>query len=115
MASMAHPIFSLSTKPDTRILRYAHDDVAIEIRLSSKGLATTFGKDVLIYVISKLMHMRSQGEEIGQVVRVTTHDLLVSTNRNTGGIIYQRLEDALDRLAGTRIKTNIVTGDDRSV
>ncbi len=111
MASMAHPIFSLATKPDTRILRYTHDDVVVEIHPSSKGLATIFDKDVLIYCISKLMHLKNQGEEIGPVVRITTHDLLVSTNRNTGGIIYQRLEDALDRLAGTRIKTNIATGD----
>ena len=47
-------------------------------------------------------------------LRVTAHDLLVATNRNTGGIIYERLEDALDRLAGTRIKTNIATGDEVS-
>jgi plasmid replication initiation protein len=114
MASMAHPIFSLSTKPDKRILRYLHDDVVIEIHPSSKGLATIFDKDVLIYVISKLMHMKNSGQEIGPVVRLTTHDLLVSTNRNTGGIIYQRLEDALDRLAGTRIKTNVATGDEVS-
>jgi hypothetical protein len=60
------------------------------------------------------MHMKNQGEEIGPVVRITTHDMLVSTNRNTGGIIYERLEDALDRLAGTRIKTNIATGDEVS-
>jgi len=114
MASMAHPIFSLATKPDKRVLRYTHDDVVVEIHPSSKGVATIFDKDVLIYVISKLMHMRNQGEEIGPVVRITTHDMLVSTNRNTGGIIYKRLEDALDRLAGTRIKTNIATGDEVS-
>ena len=48
------------------------------------------------------------------MVRITTHDLLVSTNRNTGGIVYERLEHALDRLAGTRIKTNIETGDEKS-
>jgi plasmid replication initiation protein len=111
MASMAHPIFSLSTKPETRVLKYKHDDVIVEIHPSSKGLATIFDKDVLIYATSKLMHKKNQGEEIGPVVRITTRDLLVATNRNTGGIIYQRLEDSLDRLAGTRIKTNVATGD----
>ena len=109
---MAHPIFSLSTKPETRILKYKHEDVIVEIHPSSKGLATIFDKDVLIYCISKLMHSKNQGEEIGPVVRITTHDLLVSTNRNTGGIIYERLEDTLDRLAGTRIKTNVATGEE---
>lgn len=114
MASMAHPIFSLATKPELRVLKYRHEDVVVEIHPSSKGLATIFDKDVLIYATSKLMHKKNQGEAIGPVVRITTHDLLVATNRNTGGIIYQRLEDALDRLAGTRIKTNIATGEDIS-
>lgn len=31
MASMEHPIFSLSTKPDTRVLRYEHRDVVVKI------------------------------------------------------------------------------------
>jgi hypothetical protein len=114
MASMSHPIFSLSTKPETRILRYENDSAFVEIHPSSKGLATIFDKDVLIYCTSKLMHRRNQGEAIGPTVRITTHDLLVSTNRNTGGIVYERLEHALDRLAGTRIKTNIETGDEKS-
>ncbi len=114
MASMAHPVFSLSTKPETRILRYVNDGTVVEIHPSSKGLATIFDKDVLIYCVSKLMHRRNQGEAIGPTVRITTHDLLVSTNRNTGGIVYERLEHALDRLAGTRIKTNIETGDEKS-
>lgn len=114
MASMAHPIFSLSTRPETRILKYVHDEVTVEIQPSAKGLATIFDKDVLIYAISKLMHRRNHDQAIGQVVRITTHDLLVATNRNTGGISYERLEQTLDRLAGTRIKTNIATGDEIS-
>lgn len=113
MASMAHPVFSLSTKPDMRTLRYETDGQFVEIQPSAKGLATIHDKDLLIYCVSKLMHRRNQGEAIRQVVRITTHDFLVSTNRRTGGIVYERLEDALDRLAGTRIKTNIETGDEK--
>jgi len=114
MASMAHPIFSLSTHPDMRILRYASGETFVEIQPSARGLATIFDKDILIFCISQLMDRRNRGEPIGPVVRITTHDLLVSTNRQTGGITYKRLEYALDRLAGTRIKTNIVTGDEVS-
>src|ERR1700704_116904 len=58
------------------------------------------------------MHRKNNGEAIGPIVRITTHDLLVSTNRNTGGVSYERLEDTLDRLAGTRIKTNVATGEE---
>ena len=103
---MAHPIFSLSPRPEMRTLRYEQGETIVEIHPSSKGLASIFDKDILIYCISKLMHRKNRGEDIKQVVRITTHDLLVATNRNTGGIVYERLEHALDRLAGTRIKTN---------
>src|SRR6516225_11659041 len=75
MASMAHPIFSLSTKPEARILRYENDGVIVEIHPSSKGLATIFDKDILIYAVSKLTHRYNQGEKIGPNVRITTHDL----------------------------------------
>ena len=112
MASMGHPIFSLATHPDMRTLRYENDQTIIEIHPSSKGLATIFDKDILIYCISKLMYRQNRGATIGQVVRITAHDLLVATNRQTGGITYERLENALDRLAGTRIKTNITTGNE---
>lgn len=111
MASMGYPIFSLANA-DMRTLRYEFDQTIIEILPSSKGLATIFDKDILIYCISKLMDRQNRGAPIGQVVRITTHDLLVSTNRQTGGITYERLEEALDRLAGTRIKTNITTGSE---
>src|SRR3546814_9220501 len=41
MASLEHPDFSLSTKPDNRMRRYEHNGNVIEIIPSGKGLATT--------------------------------------------------------------------------
>ena len=38
MASMEHPIFSLSTKPETRELVYEHDGNRLEIIPSVRGL-----------------------------------------------------------------------------
>ena len=35
----------------------------------------------------------------------------VATNRETSGDAYRRLTEAFERLAGTRITTNIVTGE----
>ena len=114
MASMAHPIFSLSPQPEMRTLRYVNEKTIVEIQPSAKGLATIFDKDILIYCISKLMHAKNKGDAIKSTVRITTHDMFVATNRSGGGVSYQRLEHALDRLAGTRIKTNIVTGEEVS-
>ncbi len=111
MASMEHPIFSLSTKPETRPLKYTHGENSLEIIPSALGLPTVFDKDVLIYCISKLVAMQDDGRDIGPCIRLTTHDLLVQTNRPTNDLGYERLAPALDRLKGVTIKTNIKTGD----
>ncbi len=111
MASMEHPIFSLSTKPETRPLKYTHGENSLEIIPSVLGLPTVFDKDVLIYCISKLVDMKDNGQSIGPCIRLTTHDLLVQTNRPTNNLGYERLAPALDRLKGVTIKTNIKTGD----
>ena len=115
MASMEHPLFSLSTKPETRELSYEHDGNRLEIIPSVRGLPTVFDKDILIYCISKLMHMKNLGRPIGPKVRLTTHDLLVATNRPTNNLGYERLEYALERMAGTVIKTTLETGDEATV
>src|ERR1700761_7029004 len=107
MASMEHPIFSLATKPDTRVLRYEHKNVAVEIAPSVRGLATIFDKDILIYCISQLMSKKNAGEPLAQTLHLNAHDLLVWTNRETSGDAYRRLKEAFERLAGTRITTNI--------
>lgn len=110
MASMEHPIFSLSTKPDTRARLYEHNGKTIEIKPSVDGLATVHDRDVLIYCISQLMVAINRGEEVSQNVRFKAYDLLVATNRNTAGTGYAQLKAALERLAGTRISTNLITG-----
>ena len=110
MASMEHPMFSLSTRPDLRILSYSHNGVDITVTPSVRGLATQFDKDILIYCISQLMAALNAGREVTRHVRLTAHDLLVATNRETSGDGYQRLRDAFERLAGTRITTNMQTG-----
>ena len=55
LASMEHPIFSLSTRPDRRILSYTHNDTEITVTPSVKGRATIFDADILIFCISQLM------------------------------------------------------------
>lgn len=110
MASMEHPLFSLSTRPDRRILNYIHNGVEVTVVPSVKGLATLFDKDILIYCISQLMAAINAGREVSRHVRLTAHDLMVATNRDTSGDGYARLREAFERLAGTRITTNMETG-----
>lgn len=113
LASMEHPLFSLSTKPDMRHLEYRNGTNRLKIVPSGAGLPTVFDKDILIFCVSQLMHRKNRGEEIGKTVRFSARELLIATNRKTGGIEYQRLESAFQRLIGTTFQTDIETGNRR--
>ncbi|RUQ34614.1 MAG: RepB family plasmid replication initiator protein [Candidatus Competibacteraceae bacterium] len=110
MASMEHPVFSLSTKPDMRVLHYEHNGNTITIKPSYDGLPTIHDKDVLLYCASYLRAAIARGHTPSRTLRFTALDLLVSTNRLTNGRSYERFKAALERLSGTRIQTNIKTG-----
>lgn len=112
MVLMEHPFYSLSKKPDMGVRRYDHNGNWVEIKPSYKGLATIYDKDILIYCISQIMHKIRKGETVSPRVRINTHDLLIFTNRGTAGKDYAALVAAIDRLSGTRISTNIRTGDE---
>ena len=112
MASMAHPIFSLSTKPDHQARRYEDESGKnyVEVRPSSDGLATIHDRDILIYCISQVIAALNEGRAVQRVVRLKAYDLLKATNRVTDGRGYKALRAALIRLQGTQIETNISTG-----
>jgi plasmid replication initiation protein len=109
MASMEHPVFSLSTKPDTRTLHYENNGKSITIFPSTLGLATIHDKDILIYCASYLRAAINQGEQPSRIIRFTAYDFFFSTNRLTTGRAYQLFKDALNRLRGTVINTSIKT------
>lgn len=111
IATMEHPVFSLATRPDRRILNYTHNGTEITVTPSVRGLATIHDKDILIFCISQLMAGLNMGRAVGRTLTLRAHDLLVASNRETSGDAYRRLRDAFERLAGTRITTNITTGD----
>lgn len=109
MASMEHPLFAMKAG-DTRTRIYEHNGNTVTVSPNVVGCATIHDKDVWIYCISALVAAKNKGEKISRSVRFTVYDLLVSTNKPLGGDGYRRLREALDRLAGTRIITNIATG-----
>lgn len=115
MHQMEHPFYALSKKPETTIRRYEHNSHWLEITPSVKGLATIYDKDILIYCISQIMARLKAGEAVSQRVRINSRDLLIFTNRGTSGRDYMALVEALDRLEGTRIRTNIMTGDEEQI
>jgi plasmid replication initiation protein len=110
LGTMEHPVFSLATRPDRRILTYEHNGVEITVTPSVKGRATIFDKDILIFCTSQLMAALNLGKPISRTLQLTAHDLLLATGRDRSGDGYRRLRDAFERLAGTRITTNLTTG-----
>ena len=111
MASMSYPFFSLSKKRDLRNLEYQNGDVRITVKPNTDGLPTIFDKDVLLYCGSLLMKEINEGRVPTRTLRISARDLLVATNRRTGGDSYAYLKKALDRLRGVTVKTNIKTNN----
>ena len=67
LASLEHPLFSLATRPDRRILHYTHNDVAVTVTPSVRGRATIFDADILIFCISQLMAALNAGRVCGHL------------------------------------------------
>jgi plasmid replication initiation protein len=108
MASMEHPFYSLSKKPDREVRRYEHNGKWIEFRPSIKGLPTIYDKDLIIYAISHLVAGVEDGEEIPKTVEIDPYSFFLFTQRGTGGRDYKALCDSLDRIDGTRYRTNVL-------
>ncbi len=110
---MEHPLFALRAG-DKRVRVYERNGATITVKPGHDGCATIHDKDLWIYCISQLVEAINRGRtDVGRVVRITGYDFLVATNRRTDGDSYKRMGDALARLSGTRIETNIATGGRR--
>lgn len=108
MASMEHPFYSLSKKPDREPRRYTKGNNWIEFRPSIKGLPTIYDKDLIIYAISQVIAKTEAGHPAPKKVEIDPYAFLVFTQRGTGGRDYEALCDSLDRLDGTRFRTNVL-------
>jgi len=112
MASMEHPIYSLSKKPEKEVEPIEYNDTKIEFRASEKGFPTIYDKDLIIYAISQViaeMGEPKEGEEPPEPPREIEFDpidFLMFTERSTGGRAYDALVDCADRLHGSAFRTN---------
>src|SRR3546814_20897664 len=94
---------------------YKTESVSIEIGPGPRVVATSYDKEVLLYIASLLVSKLDAGEAVAQDFNFTAHDLFRVTGVNGSARSYSRLSDALERLQGTQIKTNIEAGDRKSV
>lgn len=112
LASMEHPLFALKAG-DTRTRQYEHNGNSVTVSPNVVGCATIHDKDVWIYCISSLISAQNKGDPISRTLHFTAYDFLKATNRTTSGRDYLRLKETFNRLAGTRIITDIRTGGRR--
>src|SRR5687767_3873570 len=106
--TMEHPFFTLSTKPDYRVVEYCMGGVRITLTPHAiLGLPTMMDKDILLYVGSLLMAEVNAGRIPPKTVRFSAHDLMVTTNRETNGKAYRLLRNAFERMTGCLIATDI--------
>lgn len=109
VVSMEHPLFALRAG-NHKVRSYKNGDTTVIVKPGHDGCATIHDKDIWIYCISQLMEAFNRGrQDVSRVVKFTAYDFLVTTNRDTSGRAYIRMGDALSRLSGTRIETNIET------
>ncbi|MCC2981680.1 replication initiator protein A [Sphingomonas sp. IC4-52] len=107
---MAFPFFALAKSAWMKPLTYHHGPVSIEVRPSANGVATIYDKEIVLYIASLMAAKLEAGEQVEQDFVFTAHDLFSVTGSNHSARSYQRLSEALERLQGTQIKTNIEAG-----
>ena len=105
--------FSLSAG-DMKARRFVLDGQFFEITPSATGLPTVRDKDVLIYCVSWLANalFDERHNDLSRNLRFTARDFLDFSKRGIGGAQYDGLAQALDRLAGSKITTNIRPPDE---
>ena len=100
--------FSLSAG-DMKARRFDLDGQFFEITPGATGLPTMRDKDVWLYCVSWLANAMfdERHKDLSRNLRFTARDFLDFSKRGNGGAQYDGLVQALDRLAGSKIKTNI--------
>jgi plasmid replication initiation protein len=109
---MLHSFFALEAKR-TDPIQYRAGGVDIVVQGTKSGIATINDKELLVYICSIASQKLVRGEPVSQKFRFTAHDFFSVTGKTPGGKTYLYFASALERLQGTQIKTNIVTGGRR--
>lgn len=107
---MAFPFFALTKIAQMKALEYRIGNVSIEVRPSASGVATIYDKEIVLYIASLMVSKMEAGQAIEQDFTFTAHDFFRVTGTSSSARSYERLSDALERLQGTQIRTNIEAG-----
>lgn len=110
--SMQDPFFSLDRDlvREDRVYRGRKGQTLIEISNNEKyGMPTQWDKDILLFCASQIVAHADSGV-YSPKVETTPYALLKAIGKSTGGTEYDWLDEALNRLMTTKIKTNLISG-----
>lgn len=107
-AVMAYQFFHLDRT--TRNWPIEYDDGKVKITVTGEAIATMYDLEILIYIVSLMAQKMERGELVDKTFKFSAGDFFRVAGVSGGGSAYQRIEGALDRLQGTKIRTNIRTG-----
>jgi len=109
--TMEHQIYGLSKAKVFKKFTYEHNGNTLEVKPSTDGIPLMKDKNILIYAASQLATAMNKGRTPQRTIKMTVFDFLKATNKGTGGEDYYQFMRSLDRLNGTTLKTNILTGN----
>lgn len=112
--TMEFPIFALKEGLKDQLV-FEQGGNRIQVFPGFHGRATQDDKDLLVYCASQLVKAANEGKKIERTVRITAAEYLKATGRKTSGRDYMRFATSLERLAGTRLQTNIKTNGQREI
>lgn len=110
-AIMAYQFFHLDRTVRNWPIEY--DDGKVKITVTGEAIATMYDLEVLIYIVSLMAQKMERGEPVDRTFKFVAGDFFRVAGVS-GGSAYRRIEGALDRLQGTKIRTNILTGGERT-
>jgi plasmid replication initiation protein len=111
---MERPFFSLAKRKRLEPIEYRVGDVWVHVEASaSRGMATIWDADILLWAGSQLVEARAKGLKTSPWLRGVPYQMLKFMDRGTRPDDYDRLFAALGRLQGTNVTTNIRQGDRR--
>lgn len=110
---MEFPFFDLSRRARRKRLSYNDPERGITIDIKAvegSGIATIYDKDMIVYVASLIVQDLAKGGEPRRELQFSANDFFRVAGRDRSKRSYSNLENTVERLKGTLIKTNIETG-----
>jgi plasmid replication initiation protein len=114
--AMSVPMVSLSKGKRTKSISWrSSDGQFVQVTANAEhGMATIWDMDVLIWAVSQVNNAVEKGrKDVSATLTFHPNNLLEAIGRGVSGRHYKELEQALRRLKGTNVETNIRTNGER--